>query len=331
VKIRLLVLALLCALLGASAFTLTRSVDEYPLLNPQLVAEITYLSKEYNALPVHHYVVTAANAPAFTLEWQIESAPFFRDTGIISSYTMANVVYTFSDDPNEAFHLLGQTDCGGEVAGFAVQNPSPTIWLNGRVFNPVSPWYQSDFWLPTIIHEIAHDQGVCVGDSPYVESSTQVVTLEVMAAMVNSGNLEALHGLLYEWRSIVEGALMSEAVKSPKALAQFQRFVASVDGSPEAIAFSKGQVAGRFWTKTGIEELKGILTRYELAPYEMVKNGLRVGYLAANETATVDSEGRQAYATILSPNGQALPLDDLRYLFNHLDALVAAAQLQPRR
>ena len=70
------------------------------------------------------------------------------------------------------------------------------IVLNERFLTPA--WGDSS-WLSTLIHELVHAQGYLVGDSSTLESQTEIVATEVLAAMANlnypGARAELLDGL----------------------------------------------------------------------------------------------------------------------------------------
>ena len=70
------------------------------------------------------------------------------------------------------------------------------IVLNERFLTPA--WGDSS-WLSTLIHELVHAQGYFVGDSSTLESQTEIVATEVLAAMANldypGARAELLDGL----------------------------------------------------------------------------------------------------------------------------------------
>jgi hypothetical protein len=56
----------------------------------------------------------------------------------------------------------------------------------------------------------------------------------------------------------------------------------------------------------------------------MVQWGLAHGHLIGTKDPTQDAKGNYLPKYILSPNGKNLRLDDLAYLFAHIDAIVAS-------
>lgn len=298
-----------------------------PVLDPVKVAEIQHLSVLLDALP-QTYPITLANSDQYTAQWEVEILPWYAYEGIADPVIPpVSIQYFFgmfgpADYINGyVFHILGLSQC--EVAGVAQNpfdgNPSPVagpIFLNGRYINPASPWYQELSWLPTLVHELGHSQGICEGPSPYVESSTQLAMLEVMSAMVNSGNDKVIPGLLYEWNSIIEGALYYEALRDG-TLDQYDALLGAVSHYSAKVA-ARHAASRRFWNATPERqaELKGILYKYEWVVYIKAKYGLKQGYLTG--TLPGNSTPRLTSAKTMVPSGNNLVLDDFAYFLAHL-------------
>lgn len=323
------IIAALTAALAALALAGSARAQAAPSLDPVKVAEIVRLSALLDELPQKAYPITATNADNFLSNWATEILPWFAYEGVSDpAIPPKDISFYFGPfGPKEyidgyVFHILGLSAC--EQIGVA---PNPfdgeltpvagPIWLNGRYINSASPWYQRPDLVSVLTHELGHSQGICAGPSPYVESSTQIATMEVLAAMANSGNDSVLLSLLFEYRGIVQGALKFEAMRDGLA-DQYEQLVASVDHYSAREAAIR-DASRRFWNKSdeGRAELRGILYRYELVPYVKIQWGLKYGSLRASAT-----QGRLTAPQMLVPLGTDFKLDDLAYFLANAEVRV---------
>lgn len=318
---RFVALALIAGALVVPSSALADS--NYPHLDPAKVGLIQRLTGLLDKLPQKTYPITLENSSLFTAEWEVEILPFYAHAGIVDSVTPPAAIrfffqpYGSADDVDMlTFHILGLSECG-QIEGFAddgtaIKGP---IWLNGRFINPVSPWYQDASYLPTLVHELGHSMGICDGPSDYIESSTQVATIAVLAAMANAGLDGAILGLLDEYRSITQGALLSDALRT-NHLAEYESFWASVH--PSARDRAQHAFSSRFWygNKARLTELKGIVSRYELTPYVKIQYALAQPCLCLAASA---SRGRLFAPHVLVPSGAPLSLADLSYFLATAD------------
>src|SRR3990167_772397 len=86
--------------------------------------------------------------------------------------------YTMFRDGQSHNHVAGRSDCNSFV-------------LNLRMANPVSSWFGDLSIISTTIHEMVHvQQGLLcrTENRENLENTAQVVTLEVMAGLLNAGN-----------------------------------------------------------------------------------------------------------------------------------------------
>lgn len=230
-------------------------------------AFVARLQRQIERLPVVH-PITSQN-DLYT--WAIELLPFYSYEGLVD-YGISRLPsdITFVVYPGDsAFHLLGQAACNADG-----KDEGP-ISINSRYSNPVSPMYGRDDALWTLTHELQHMQGgtFCKGDSPTLETNTQLGSTEVMAAMVNYGNTVALRPFLEEVRDMGIGAI--ESVMPRDAFNVW--FGNLYHHDPIRM--------GRFWksTRHWADDPLGlatILTKYDKAPFDAIMTGLRVGEIA---------------------------------------------------
>jgi hypothetical protein len=132
--------------------------------------------------------------------WTKEIVPYFEYEGIDAETdpgkdSLHGLIYPkvrFEDyrDGLMSHHVLGTT-----------QIFTNEVTLNDRIANPVSVWYGRDDSILTLIHELCHAQGIKFPAPNSVldqESSAQLCALEVASAMVNNGNKRVLPALLDE-------------------------------------------------------------------------------------------------------------------------------------
>lgn len=242
-------------------------------------------------------------------EWAIEILPYMAYEGIHEPE--ANIPYDlglFFAMSASAFHLAGQAMCRtldeGEVLG--------PIILNGRYINPVSTWYGRETSLAVLTHELVHMQGgtFCSGKSEDLEANTQIAAMEVMAAMVNHGNKAVLRPLLLELKDMVLASLQYDLDR-----AAYMSFRVTLDSDPFTIAAAEKSY--RHWG-TASTELKDILYKYNVVPVNAIIEGLGDGTVERVQSV----QWNLADDTV-----EVLPLqvDDLQYLFAHVDDYVRSA------
>lgn len=226
---------------------------------------------------------------AYELEglWPYEVFPYFNYENLTNQAIPPRVVFEVQGDGARHVHLAGYTYCENEV------------YLNARYINPVSVWYEDADALVTLVHEMIHTLGqdFCnPWDSEKTESSTQIATLEVLAAMANHGNEVAYYALLDELRSIAMNTALYEAMQE-NDLAGYREFRSLVFQEEGLARFDKSQ---RYWANDQAT-LNEILKKYSVDVFHAVQHG----------RFQVDLPGDQRGTTIYG-------LDDLRYVINHL-------------
>ena len=273
-------------------------VDNKPALSfvetERLIVRLASLEKK---LPVQHYAVTPANIR----QWENEALPFYKSLGIVPAITSPwpITIEQFTDESRIAMHdqVLAYAQCmfGGGIV------------INARQANPHSAWYAPPDFLLTLLHETAHMESACGGDTVLDESSAQLIALEVDAALVDTGNDQALLSLIDELRTMSIGSLHYMAMADPRLADDYVRFLPTA--YPDALDRASVAARDRFW-ESNPEERKGILYRYRYLPVQKIVAGLRSGILTGVET------GYPA---------QTLKIGNLKYALAHLDELVAAA------
>ena len=249
------------------------------------------------------------------------------DVGDMGSLVYPSVVFENYRDGLYTNHVLGTTKMlSGDVA------------LSARFANPISPWYYDDASVLTLIHELAHAQGVMFpGVNFDEESSAQMIALEVAAAMVNKGNKLVLYSFLGELTALFSSAARWLAMQEGRD-EDWYDFRANVFTDPfAAAALDKSD---RFWASDP-KHLAYILETYNFLPAQAIWEaihgtkeieGVRLpinwvldSARAARDAGMVIYTGPPTTPTaspVPIPDGLPLVVDDLAYLFDHVEAMV---------
>lgn len=206
--------------------------------------------------------------------WTREIVPYFEYEGIVEDKKPGEymgLVYpeiTFEDYQDGLLHnhLLGRT-----------QIITNEIDLNNRITNPISPWYGREDSIGTLVHELLHAQGIkfpMPHSSFDAESSAQLATLEVLAAMVNNGNTLVLPALLDELSHMSMQAAKFTAIKDGR-LEEFYKDQEEIfKGDPFALA--NVRKAARMWDEyDGSRDYSYILDAYNYKPMDAVYRCMR--------------------------------------------------------
>lgn len=240
--------------------------------------------------------------------WTVEILPYFEYEGLTAMPIQpAAVTPTLYPAASENFHVLGRAYC--EPAG------GGPIELNARVINPVSPWYERPSALATLVHELIHVQGggFCQGSSAELESTTQLATLEVLAAMANHGNRLALYAVLDEIRDMALAAAQYEALEEGDRAGY-----AALKARVYATASERARVAKseRRW-RGDPATLRDILHKYSKIPVDRILAGLPEQVIPNLLLAPAAWGG-------YTPNTRrGLVIDDLAYVIENAEELAA--------
>lgn len=225
----------------------------------------------------------------------IEVAPYYQYEGI-SRWTIIPYTSAVYYDGNDNFHVLGRCYLYELVATINVRHINP--WS--------SRWYDRQY-LAVLVHEIGHAQGINRGPGPEMEATTQLATLEVLAAMVRDRNAWALPAFVETLRDYAENYAWSMALKQGR-MDKFTEYVeARADSEYEIATFYR---ALDHWSPR-MDELQEILTAYGEAPFVLTMESL-----AADDLTHCGLDSL--------PNGTGcLTLNDTAYVLRHLRELVA--------
>lgn len=214
--------------------------------------------------------------------WAYEVLPYFEyervRNGVVIPNSAALTAYLTG---MEHQHILGRATCvaPNDMPFEGADRPYPfDVELNGRLGNQHSAWYGDPSYLPTLIHEFAHVQGAC-GHGEADEHAAQVVTAEILSALVLGGNREALYPLLEELRSWALGWLLYDAINlndgSEEKLAAYKAFRDGVYDDPFETA--RSDKALRFWDREGRSNLSTMLHTYSVTPFVKLVEGFGSG------------------------------------------------------
>ncbi len=170
------------------------------------------LDAVYDNIPSHMFTEITNEADVY--HWVQEVVPFFTYEEVTSEeyeyYGMKyprSISFVYDDTAEGHIHVLGRADCF-----------SSDVEINARFLNEKSPLFGNDMLLSVIIHELAHIQGVCWGETRLnAEVSAQLVTLEIMSAMVNRGNEQVFGPLVSELRYMALAAASARAEQEGRA------------------------------------------------------------------------------------------------------------------
>jgi hypothetical protein len=261
--------------------------------------------------------------------WMREIVPYFEYEGMVieglAKYPDV-IEFEYYQDGQSHNHVLGRTHC--------INNE---MSLNARYANPYSSLYDDVGSLSTLIHELAHIQGICYRqdhpDKINSESSANLVTFEILAAMANKGNKYALTTLVDDLR----GLSLSSAWYVARAEGleeQYDKLLATVNDDPFEMA--KSEKSQRRW-ESDPERLTEILHDYSYVPLVTILDGFNEGeipgvHLPVNWSCDyitsfyvgsyygVDENGNEKTECVSEP----LIIDDLAYVIAHMDELVGA-------
>lgn len=254
-------------------------------------------------------------------QWALEILPYMSYEGVINGAArIPQDVTPFFVPTARIFHVAGFAVCRD-----ADDKPATgPVSLNVRYLNQVSPRYGDEIALSVLVHELVHMQSgpFCSGLSEDLEANTQIAAMEVMAAMVNHGNRQVLRPLLLELRAMLLAALQYDLGQTA-----YLDFLRTLANDPFEVA--RAEKSLRFWNSQpgGAAELRGILLRYNVVPVNAL--------IEAAQDGTVERIQLVDSANYLCPPCGAVSMrpfaaDDLYSFWRHMDAFVAAAELETK-
>lgn len=249
---------------------------------------------------------------ALLVAWTLEALPYFEYEGVTGmAIRPDNVQFVHYPTAMENFHVLGRAYCNPAGGG--------PVEINARAANPASPWHGRPFILATLVHELIHVQGggFCDGSSAELESTTQLVTLEVLAAMANHGNALALYTVLDELRDMALAAAHYEAMASGDN-DRYRALERKVYSTPQEQA--RLAKSARRW-ELDQATLKEILYKYSKIPIDKIIRGLerkaipnlKLGPPAVYGFNSTPQESERRW----------LVIDDLAYVLDHAAEMLA--------
>lgn len=241
-----------------------------------------------------------------------EAMPYFVFNDFVESATYP--VEAEIDDFKGLMYLsiLGASDCEEKVK------------ISSRMENSLSPWAEGEHLFGTTVHELAHIQqgGLCINPTEEnLESSAQVMMLEILASMANRGNIFALRAFVFELKSMTGRVAMVRAYHEQREI-ELYNLAAKVD--PGAIGQAKMAANMRYYEEN-TQRIETSVMKYSQMPLETVFKS----YLSGN--VIEDLAIPKVSVKVGSNNWQyeyrtpTVWLDDLFYLLEHLEGMVQDA------
>lgn len=233
------------------------------------------------------------------VQWTIEIVPYFVREGVVGKARYPSMAaYKTGLTDRYHFHIAGQAMCvfhGG-------------YWLNYRYHNPVSPWADRNEFA-TLVHELGHVQGICGPPTDIMETSNQVVCVEVLASMANDGNAYATKALLEELTDFAMGYLWVQAQEA--GVPWLYEWFADL------VIYNSFEERARRWRSRAYwedrdEDLHYVITAYSERPYRWAM-------------AAIDTRSKETVKLRLE-TWHAIILDDLDYFLKHVRQHVRRAR-----
>lgn len=148
------------------------------------------------------------------------------------------------------------------------------IVVNGRMRNEWSSWFESQRYTATIAHELAHlqqkENSCKLLDVRLIETTAEIVAMEVLAALANDGNREAGFALIHEMAVMVLGAGLYQSIVEGRR-EEYDEFRESLGGELERAVYER-YVRTR---EDDFLEFMLMLEGYRLGPYLAITEAIR--------------------------------------------------------
>lgn len=207
-------------------------------------------------------------------------------------------------------------------------------FLNLRQGNPYSGLYRNSSFDFTVAHEFAHifqteefcgtrNDPITEEERDLVETTAQIVALEVMSALANGGNIYALYAVAYEMRGIAVSIARATAIREGRQ-ADFKRLRSRL--TPGAIAQAKFERNQRNMSE---EDLLTLIDRYDLAVLETImaaQQGDGIVRGLALPPIRKEKNDLGEVVPVAPPRVRDFLIDDTIYLLGNLEAMVENAR-----
>jgi hypothetical protein len=290
-------------------------------IDPVKASEVQQVNVALQGLPTKDKALTPATAQDRIFQWAREILPFYGHEGLTDNVTAPQDIIWYWAGLGDAslvddytFGIDAFTDCqpkgygNGPLGPFIVTGP---VFVNDHYINPVDAEYQDVGYIFTLTHELGHGQGICNGPSDYVESSTQLAALEVGSAIADSGNQLMKASLLHEWRDIILGSMVYQALVND-TLPEYYAYLKTVV-TPREYSQKMARYRPRFTTADGRAGWAQVYREYSFAVYVKAEWCLHGGVLAAS-----DKRGNLFAPHMMVPNDQPQALGDFTWLLQNL-------------
>lgn len=285
------------------------------------VSEAVAAARRFDALYDTHYAEHKYEPGTMELQLLImEVAPYFQYEGITNNvYLPETAAFEPQLDGRAHNHIGGYVICRANPK----QRP---LRLNFRIVNPLSAKYGVSWYYSTVVHELGHVQGICNSQGTMLgreeaETETELAMLEVMAAMVNHGNVDFVPALLSELSNMAWGTAAALVWEQDGSLDRYLEL--RLEGE-DALVEARIRKALRYWAGD-MATLSYIFDAYSKGPWDRVLTAMN------GEEIVVEKFPIAKYG-VCSGYGQCDPdadfyweMDDLKYFLENIDAIVLAA------
>ncbi|KKQ99001.1 MAG: hypothetical protein UT24_C0029G0013 [Candidatus Woesebacteria bacterium GW2011_GWB1_39_12] len=198
----------------------------------------------------------------------IEVLPLMKSEGAVGMVRYPQVLEPVAYPDERHVQVLGQSNCNNAaLATF-------------RYANPFSGSYGDTEWMGVEIHELVHVQqyqaslkgkACTYPTTENTENTAQIVSWEIMAAMLNYGDRKMIYPLMDELKYRTLGANLALAMED-KRLNEYKKLAQKVN--PSSMDAARRNKMDRYW-KGRESERREILTNYGLQPMERLVYAIR--------------------------------------------------------
>ncbi len=139
--------------------------------------------------------------------------PYFKQEGITNAVKEAPEIVSKRYYGEDYFYVSGAAKCRPTRISLEDERARLNISLNERYFNEYSSWSKKNT-IGELTHELAHMQNICDPTKKDTETTAQLATVEVLAAMTKEGSIYTLFPCLLVVNRFVKDFLHLEAIKS---------------------------------------------------------------------------------------------------------------------
>lgn len=322
---------------GLTARRVRRYVDHYdPFLkiegdnNPETIGfdEAAQLAirfdHAFDRLPSYEPLISDETM----LLWALELLPMYPYEGAADEVLIPDEIKLQPFFYKEYFErhegALGVSDC----ESYALANL--------RLENPYSSWYRDSSFQFTTAHELAHvlqraefcgteDDPITEEERDLVETTAQVVALEVMSALANGKNIYALYAVAFEMRGIAISIARAASIREGRQQ-DFEKLRPRL--TPGALAQANFDRNKR---NIAEEDLLVLIERYDLTVLEKIMAAQRSDWIVRGLALPPIRKEKNDLGEVVKvdpPKVRDFLINDTIYLLNNLEAMVEDARRQ---